>query len=88
MCFNYIAKIAGYCAVVLHRKTRWIDPFHFPIRISRKISVIFYKIFSDQTVNRNKNERYSVFPAVNSSKQLITAVGREFTAVDESILYG
>jgi hypothetical protein len=35
-------------------------------------------------INPSKNKRYSVFPAVNSSKQRITAVGREFTAVDES----
>jgi hypothetical protein len=56
--------------------------------ISRKISNIFFKIISLQSVKRSKIKRYSVFPAVNSSKQRITAVGREFTAVDESILFG
>jgi len=56
--------------------------------ISRKISVIFYKIFSALTENRSKTKRYSVFPAVNSSKQRITAVGKEFAVVDESIPFG
>jgi len=50
-------------------------------RISRKISNIFLKIIPPQTVNLSKIKRHSVFPAVNRSKQGITAVGREFNAV-------
>ena len=49
--------------------------------ISRKISNIFLKIIPPQTVNLSKIKRHSVFPAVNRSKQGITAVGREFNAV-------
>ena len=56
--------------------------------ISRKISIVFLKIISPKSVNHSKFERYSVFPAVNSSKQRITAVGREYTAVDESTPFG
>ena len=64
-------------------------------RISQKIPNIFLKIISRQSVNRSKINRYSVFPAVNSGKQRITAVGMEFTAVgmeftavDESTPFG
>jgi hypothetical protein len=42
----------------------------------------------ESTVKRSKIIRYSVFPAVNSSKPPFTAVGREFTAVDESTPFG
>ena len=52
--------------------------------ISRKISIVFFKIISPKSVNRSKIKIYSGFPAVNSSKQQITAVGREFTAVERS----
>ncbi len=71
------------------KSSAWaLSLFDILFSISRKISVIFYKIFSDQTVNRSKTERHSVFPAVNSGKHRITAVGREFTAVDESTPFG
>ena len=60
----------------------------FVKRISQKISNIFLKIIPPQSVKRSKIKRYSVFPAVNSGKQQITAVGREFTAVDESTPLG
>ena len=56
--------------------------------ISRKISNIFFKIIPPQFVNRSKIKRYSVFPAVNSGKPSKTTVGREYTAVDESIPFG
>jgi hypothetical protein len=56
--------------------------------ISRKIPNIFFKIISLQSVNLSKIQRRSEFPAVNSSKPLFTAVGREFTAVDESTPFG
>ena len=57
-------------------------------RISQKIPNIFLKIISLQSVNRSKIKRYSVFPAVNSGKPSKTTVGREYTAVDESIPFG
>jgi hypothetical protein len=53
-------------------------------QISRKISMIFYKIVSPQVVKPSKFERYSAFPAVNSSKPSFTTVGREFTAEEGS----
>ena len=58
--------------------------FALLFRISRKTSNIFFKIISLQSVKRSKFGGYSMFPAVNSSKRRNTAVGREFTAVDES----
>jgi hypothetical protein len=56
--------------------------------ISQKISNIFLKIVSVQNVNHSKIKRRSMFPAVNGGKRLYTEVGREFTAVDESIPFG
>lgn len=46
--------------------------------------MIFYKIVSPQVVKPSKFERYSAFPAVNSSKPSFTTVGREFTAEEGS----
>lgn len=75
----------------LHESTG-TKPFFFQFfpfcDISRKILNIFFKIISLQSVNRIKNKRYSAFFAVNSSKQRITAVGKEYTAVDESTPFG
>ncbi len=66
------------------KSSAWaLSLFDILFGISRKISIIFYKIVSTQIVKPSKFERYSAFPAVNSSKQRITALGREFTAVDE-----
>ena len=56
--------------------------------ISRKISSIFLKIISVQNVNHSKFKGYNEFPPVNRRKQRITPVGREYTAVDESIPFG
>jgi hypothetical protein len=39
--------------------------------ISRKISIVFFKIISPKSVNHSRIKRHSVFPAVNSSERLV-----------------
>jgi hypothetical protein len=56
--------------------------------ISQKTSILFLKIVSVQNVNHSKIKRRSMFPAVNGGKRLLTRVGREFTAGDESTPFG